>query len=214
MRLSGRNFRLRAGAPRLLRGLLAGLLVLLLAGAGFAAWRQLDRTMREYAAVWCGDLAARSVSTAMAETLAAVSQPLSTLQTDENGVVALQIDAAAASRLKAEAALAVSRELLALEREGGSIPLGTLLGSRLLMGRGPRVRFRLLPVGNAQLELLSRFREAGINQTCHQVVLQAEITVGVMLPGAELYRKVTQEAILSETVIVGAVPQVYFGAAE
>ena len=74
------------------------------------------------------------------------------------------------------------------------------------------MRFRLSPVGNAQVELLSRFTDAGVNQTCHQLVLEVDVTVSVLLPGAVAYRHLAQEAILSETIIVGKIPQVYLSA--
>ncbi|MEA5038311.1 MAG: sporulation protein YunB [Clostridiaceae bacterium] len=203
------NFRLRALAPRVFRRTVAFCLIILLAFSGWLLWRQIDQTLRDYAAIWCGDLAARAVNAAVLSELKDAPS-LAALHTDDTGhITAIELDGAAASRLKAAVALCVSDNLTALEQSGGEVPLGTLLGSRLFMGRGPRFRFQMMPVGNAQTEILSRFVEAGVNQTTWQLVLTVDITVGVMLPGAVIYRNAGQEAILCETVIVGEVPMVY-----
>lgn len=203
------NFRLRAWAPKLLRRTVIGIIIFSLLLILWLFWRQVDQTLREYAAIWCGNVASRAVNEAVLTELSDVSQ-LAVLRMDKSGrITAIELDGGAASRLKAAVTLRVSDNLTAMESIDGQVPLGTLLGSRLFVGRGPRMRFKMMPVGNAQTEIVSRFIEAGVNQTTWQLVLKVDVTVGVMLPGTVIYRNAGQEAILSETVIVGEVPQVY-----
>ena len=209
--MRGPNYRLRA-ALRLLGRRAAALAAALAVLTGLVLLRrQADRLLRQYAAVWCGDVAARSVNAAIEAGLDGAAE-VSTLLTDGQGrLTGVQIDSVAASRLKAAVALAISENLRALEGAETAVPLGTLLGGRLLLGRGPAIRVRLMPVGSARVEIVSRFVEAGINQTAHQTVLRADLTVTVLLPGAAVYQAVSQEALLSETVIVGEVPNLYAG---
>ena len=54
-----------------------------------------------------------------------------------------------------------------------------------------------------------RFIAAGINQTKHQILLEVDVSVSILLPGITTYTKVSNEISVAETVIVGGVPQTY-----
>lgn len=90
-----------------------------------------------------------------------------------------------------------------------AIPLGSLTGSNLLAGRGPYIRVRTQSVGSATARLRNALTAAGINQTKHQVLLDVEVYVTVLLPGFATSVKVNNELCVAETVIVGNVPQTY-----
>ena len=90
-----------------------------------------------------------------------------------------------------------------------SIPLGTLTGSNLLAGRGPHIRVRTQSVGSATARLRNALTAAGINQTKHQVLLDVEVYVTVLLPGFATSVQVNNELCVAETVIVGNVPETY-----
>ena len=57
------------------------------------------------------------------------------------------------------------------------VPLGTLLGSELLHGRGPNIPVRLTLSGNVTADFESTFESAGINQTKHRICLHIFIPV-------------------------------------
>lgn len=90
-----------------------------------------------------------------------------------------------------------------------SIPLGTLTGSNLLAGRGPYIRVRTQSIGSATAKLRNALTAAGINQTKHQVLLDVEVYVTVLLPGFVTSVQVNNELCVAETVIVGNVPETY-----
>ena len=46
-----------------------------------------------------------------------------------------------------------------------SIPVGSLTGSPLLAGRGPRISVRMESVGSSAARFENQFESAGINQT-------------------------------------------------
>ena len=90
-----------------------------------------------------------------------------------------------------------------------SIPIGSLTGSTLLAGRGPRITVRMESVGSSEANFRNAFTSAGINQTKHQIILTVDVSVSVLLPGFRTATKVSNSFIVAETVIVGTVPDTY-----
>ena len=90
-----------------------------------------------------------------------------------------------------------------------SVPLGTLTGANLLAGRGPRLRVRMQSIGSATAKFRNALTASGINQTKHQVLLDVEVWVTILLPGDSISVQVSNELCVAETVIVGNVPQTY-----
>ncbi|WP_283607600.1 sporulation protein YunB [Faecalispora anaeroviscerum] len=92
-----------------------------------------------------------------------------------------------------------------------SVPLGTLLGSRLLHGRGPNVPLVVTLKGNVESDFKTSFESAGINQTRHQIYLELHTEIYSFIPGLHTATDVTTSVLVAETVIVGEVPQMYLG---
>ena len=89
------------------------------------------------------------------------------------------------------------------------VSLGTASGVWLFAGRGPHVSVRLLPVGHASVKLISTIESAGINQTCHTIRAEVTAEVQTAIPFAQTTTKTTYACLLSETLIVGTVPDSY-----
>lgn len=89
------------------------------------------------------------------------------------------------------------------------IPLGTLLGNELLLGKGPKISIRISPVGYANVELISKFDEAGINQTSHSIILRVKMDYTTILPIYSKLNTVESDYLVAQTIIVGKVPQYY-----
>ena len=87
--------------------------------------------------------------------------------------------------------------------------LGSLTGSPLLAGRGPRISVRMESVGSSSARFENQFESAGINQTKHRIVLRIDVYVSILLPGYSTVTQVTNEITVAETVIVGEVPGTY-----
>ena len=132
------------------------------------------------------------------------------LEKDEQGrITALHSNMAEFTRLQT----AISDEILQRLSEASvsdlSIPLGSLTGSSLLAGRGPCIRIRMQAVGSANCSFRNAFTAAGINQTKHQVLLNVDVFMSILLPGFTASTKVSNEIAVAETVIVGSVPENY-----
>ena len=94
--------------------------------------------------------------------------------------------------------------------------IGTLTGSPLLAGRGPCLHVRMQSVGTATARFDNQFSSSGINQTRHQIIMDVDVRVSVLLPGCVTSVPVSQSFSVAETVLVGAVPEnyTYFSARE
>ena len=90
-----------------------------------------------------------------------------------------------------------------------SIPIGSLTGSALLSGRGPRITVQMESVGSSEANFRNAFTSAGINQTKHQIILTIDVYVSILLPGFTTATKVSNSFVVAETVIVGSVPDSY-----
>ena len=92
------------------------------------------------------------------------------------------------------------------------VPLGDLLGSSLLLGKGPAVPMKVTLLTSSRVNWKNRLTDAGINQTRHQLVLEVRVDADVLLPWEIRSAQITDEVLISETVIVGRVPQTLFQA--
>ena len=127
----------------------------------------------------------------------------------EGHVTALQNNMAEFNRLQTAVADDVLERLAQVSVSELTVPLGTLTGSPLLAGRGPKLTVKMETLGTATAAFRDKFTAAGINQTKHQILLDVDVHVSILLPGITTYTKVSNEISVAETVIVGSVPQTY-----
>ncbi len=127
----------------------------------------------------------------------------------EGHVTALQSNMAEFNRLQASISDDILQRMADVSTTDLAIPIGTLTGSPLLAGRGPRLHVRMQSVGTATARFDNRFSAAGINQTRHRILLDVDVHVSILLPGLTTYTKVSNEISVAETVIVGGVPDTY-----
>lgn len=109
-----------------------------------------------------------------------------------------------------DVAIRIQKELDKLEDEEIYIRLGTFTKSKLLAGRGPKVKFKISSIGNVETELKSEFKSCGINQTLHKIYLHVDCNVCIVTPFSEVKQKITNQILLAEAVIIGNVPTSYY----
>ncbi len=135
---------------------------------------------------------------------------LVTLVRDESGAVcSVESRAMNINRLKNSIADRIERELGRMSDIQVMIPVGTLTGLSMLHGRGFEIGMTVSPVGYATTSIISEFKEAGINQTLHRIVVQINVVTDAVIPGFTTRVPVTTSIIAAETVIVGQVPEAY-----
>ena len=127
----------------------------------------------------------------------------------EGHVTAVRSNMAAFNHLQAQILDTVLTRVDQVSARELSIPVGSLTGSSLLAGRGPRIKVRMESVGSSEANFRNEFVSAGINQTKHQIILTVDVYVSILLPGFTTATKVSNSFIVAETVIVGSVPESY-----
>ncbi len=91
------------------------------------------------------------------------------------------------------------------------IPIGTLLGSDLLTGRGPSLVFYISLSGSARSSIENLFESTGINQTRHQIQIKVEADLSIVMANRRTSTSVDNSIVIGETIIVGEIPEKYYG---
>ena len=121
-------------------------------------------------------------------------------------ITALKTDMLKINQFKQKIASSISEVIREVPPSELYIPLGNLLKSELFSGRGPHIPVKIVPVGTASTSFSNRFEAAGINQTRHQVLIDVEVDIGILLPGNDSSTVVKTQVNIAETIIVGMVP--------
>ena len=127
----------------------------------------------------------------------------------EGGITALQSNMAEFNRLQSAITKDILDRLGQVSDTDLEIPLGTLTGSALLVGRGPRLSVRMQSLGSCSAHFENQFDQAGINQTTHRILLCVDVYMSILLPGFRTGTQVVNSYAVAETVIVGDVPDTY-----
>lgn len=174
---------------------------------------QLRPIMNSMAAALTANVVHKAVAEAVTETISTGKydyDDLISLEKDNDGkITALTSNIVQFNRLQIEVTENVLKKVGSVSSSELEIPAGSLTGSALFAGRGPNVHIRILSVGSPSAEFENRFTDAGINQTKHQILLNVEVTVNILMPGYTTSTTVTTSLAVAETVIVGAVPDTY-----
>lgn len=129
---------------------------------------------------------------------------------DLNGkITALKTNMSEVNRLKTDILNIINDEILALDTQDIGVPLGSIVFPELLSGRGVQIPVRVMYISNSDAQFVSRFSEAGINQTLHQLIMDVKIDVTVLVLGRTQSFSVASQVVVAETVIVGVVPETF-----
>lgn len=130
---------------------------------------------------------------------------------DAGNIEMVQANSPEINMIAREIANLAQANLDALGLKEISIPIGTFTGLALLMGLGPEVTISVMPIGSALCDFVSFFTSAGINQTLHKIYIDVEAVISIITPLDEPTITVKAEVLVAENLIVGEVPEFYFG---
>lgn len=194
-------------------GIWLTLLVLALLAAVVSLLWHLKPVMTSMSTARVSNLVNRIVSAAVNEAVENGSidyQNFVIFEKDETGhITALRSNVAEVNRMQGQITDEILHRLSEVATSELEIPLGTLTGSALLAGRGPSLFVRMQAVGSASAAFRNQFTAAGINQTRHQIFLDVDVYMSILLPGMKTSTRVSNEIAVAETVIVGGVPDTY-----
>ncbi|SEF54658.1 sporulation protein YunB [Caloramator fervidus] len=133
-----------------------------------------------------------------------------TVKTDKDGnIVMIQANTVELNVIGSQIALEVQKRIADIKEKTVEIPLAVLTGIEILSNYGPKIPFKMRPIGSVLTSYRSEFISAGINQTRHIVYLDVSATVQVIVPLARNSVTVTSSIPIAESIIVGKVPETY-----
>lgn len=141
---------------------------------------------------------------------------LMTIKTDKDGnVVMIQANTVELNRIGSYIALDIQERIQDAGGRGVKIPIGVLFKNNMFAYYGPKITFKMQPVGSITTSYRSEFESAGINQTRHIVYLIVTANIQVIIPLSSNKITVTTNIPIAETITVGKVPNTYanFGSA-
>lgn len=127
---------------------------------------------------------------------------------NDGRVVMMQANTVRVNQMQADLTLAVQNSLQQLEGQKISVPLGQVLGSYIFAAYGPRIKIRVIPAGTVKVSVVDHFEGVGINQTRHQIYLDFDTMVRLVIPLRSGEVTVATKVPLAESIIVGEVPHV------
>lgn len=157
-------------------------------------------------------LATRAMNSSIADVVmnSIVYDDLVNIISDEFGNISMiQANSLEINNLSKDLALTCEDRIAEYGGRGVSIPLGTFTGIPLLVGLGPRITVKMTPIGSVFCKFNSKFETAGINQTVHKIYVNISASVSVIMPLSSRSFQAEQQVLISESVIVGQVPEVY-----
>lgn len=133
------------------------------------------------------------------------------IKDDAGNIALIQTNSAAVNMLARNVTENAQNNLNSIDDSGVKIPLGSLSGISFLAGRGPDINIKAVQVGNIDTDFSSQFLPAGINQTIHKFFIDVTASVNIIIPGAENKVTTVTKVLIGESIIIGKVPDVYFG---
>lgn len=184
-------------------------------GGVIATWvvdRQLRGPIQSWSRAVVENLATRAIAVAMRDRLAPSlsAARLSHPVYDASGrLQGITYETGEINRIAFEATLGIQEALEAATAARLPVPLGQILGLDFLAAVGPRLEVRVVPVGSVEATPRAEFRQAGINQTVHSILLDVTVHAQVVVPFFPERVTVTTTVPLADQLIVGQVPLVY-----
>ena len=174
---------------------------------------QLDRWIRPdvlaVCAQECQSAASVQIGESIQETDSQYTDFAVLLYDTDGAVTAVETKTTQINRMQAQLLTQINQDLQAVRAETFPVSLGTATGIWLFAGKGPTLSMKMLPIGTAKVQLISQLESVGINQTCHTI--RADVTI-TLQAAAPFYRTTTTAQfsyLLTETILVGKVPESY-----
>ena len=138
-------------------------------------------------------------------------EELYTIEKDEAGnVVIIKSNVAPINNMISDLTESIQNRFNEMEKNEIKIPLGNLFGGYYFAGVGPSIPAKARTSGTLDTEVKSEFIAQGINQTLHRVYVNFECYVKIITPVKNFEKKITNQVIIAEHVIVGNIPDSYY----
>ena len=162
--------------------------------------------------VKCKALAVKAMNSAISDVVmgGSVYEDLVSIQNDSEGNISyIKANSIEINHLSKNLSQQTEVYINALGNSGVKVSIGDFTGVPLFVGLGPKINLKIRPVGAVVCRFSSKFESAGINQTNHKIYLTISSTVSTVIPLITSRVNAEQEVLISESIIIGKVPEVY-----
>ncbi len=135
---------------------------------------------------------------------------LITVEKNSSGdIVLMTTNSLKVNSINREVASATSSLLKHNLSNGIPIPLLAFTGVSFLSGYGSDVNLKIINNVSVLCDFSSKFTSVGINQTLHSIYLNVDSMVNIKVLFNNYQEKCTSQILISETILVGKVPDIY-----
>ncbi|MDE7301049.1 MAG: sporulation protein YunB [Clostridia bacterium] len=127
----------------------------------------------------------------------------------DGSVSTITTDSLKINRIARDTAYLSQENLNRMSEEGILVPIGALTGIEALAGFGQKINIKIIPISNVGCSFVSKFEQAGINQTKHSLYLEVVSDISIILPDKTSNLASTTEVLICESVISGKIPDTY-----
>lgn len=136
---------------------------------------------------------------------------LYTIEKDSAGnIVIIKSNVVPINNMISDLTEAIQNRFNEMEETVLKIPVGNLFGTYYFSGVGPSIPAKVTMTGTLDTELKSEFIAKGINQTLHRIYVNFECYVQIITPIKNFKKKITNQVLIAEHVIVGNIPDSYY----
>ena len=128
---------------------------------------------------------------------------------DKGNVTSVSTNGTLINKFTNDLGIAIGDELDKISMVKKYVPLSNMLGLNILSGLGPKIPVRFYPLSVTNADISHTFENAGINQTLHTVNLTVSVEMEVLIPMAHSSLRIESGMPISQTLIVGVVPNAY-----
>lgn len=138
-------------------------------------------------------------------------EELYTIEKDEAGnIVIIKSNVVPINNMISDLTEGIQNRFDEIEESEIKIPIGNILGIYYFSGVGPSIPARVTTTGTLDTEVKSEFIAKGINQTLHRIYVNFECYVKIITPIKNFEKKITNQVIIAEHIIVGNIPESYY----
>lgn len=127
-------------------------------------------------------------------------------------VSTITTDSLKINKIARDTAYLSQENLTRMSEAGIQVPIGALTGIETLAGFGHKINIKIIPISNVECRFVSKFTDAGINQTKHSLYLEIVSSISIILPDKTSDLASTIEVLICESVIAGKIPDTYLQA--
>jgi len=129
----------------------------------------------------------------------------------EGNIILVQSDTIKLNYIAAKLSTECNQELSDMNNTTIKVPFGWMGDKSAFYNLGPTITMQIEPMGNISTNYESKFESAGINQTRHKIYLNVNAKIRLKLPLKNQDIEVNTQIPVSDTIIVGKIPNTTFG---